>query len=160
MSIQIEIQDGHAQLLIDFYIGRLKTLRGEILDRERESKEINTIIQKLKKREPLLAVSNGIHVDKSTYSEKWPWVKKIQFALEHQERPLTTKEIVEALTEHEPSFLFDRKRAVASVSSILSTKSGSEFIRVDSESGDFAYRLRNDTDNKTNELEEVDELPF
>ncbi|HET6253907.1 MAG TPA: hypothetical protein VFE32_07525 [Puia sp.] len=155
MPIKIEIQESHVQLLIDFYIARLKILREEIQDRERETKEINTAIQRLKKREIPLAISSIMKVDnKSSYSEKWPWLRKVQFALENQAEPLTTKEIVEVLTEYEPSFLFDRKRAVASVSSILSTKSGSEFIRVDSESGDFAYRLRNDKNNKGNELED------
>jgi hypothetical protein len=162
MPIQIEIQDTHAQLLIDFYVGRLKVLREEILDRERESKEINGVIQKLKKRDTQpFAISNGILVDRSEYSEKWPWLKKVLFALNTTDRPLTTKEIVDVLTEYEPSFLFDRKRAVASISSILSTKAGSEFVRVSSDSGDFAYRLRNDNDDKHNALEEpIDDLPF
>ena len=164
MAIQIEIQEGHAQLLIDFYVGRLKVLRDEILDKERETKEITAIIQKLKRREPQLLVSNGISVDKSTYSDKWPWVKKVQFALENNGGPLTTKEIVDVLTELEPSFLFDRKRAVASVSSILSSKSGSdkEFVRIEGESGDFAYDIKKGTRStlKTNQVEPPDDLPF
>jgi hypothetical protein len=162
MPIQIEIQDSHAQLLIDFYVSRLKVLRDEILDRERETKEINGVIQKLKKRElHPIAISNGSPVDRADYSEKWTWLKKVLFALDIEHRPLTTKEIVDVLTEYEPSFLFDRKRAVASISSILSTRSGSEFVRVDSDSGDFAYRLRNDNDDKVEEAEEiVDDLPF
>lgn len=162
MPIQIEIQDTHAQLLIDFYVGRLKTLKDEISDREREAKEINGVIQKLKKRESVpIAISNGLPVDRSDYSEKWTWLKKVLFALDTMDRPLTTKEIVDVLTEYEPSFLFDRKRAIASISSILSTKAGSDFVRVDSDSGDFAYRLRNDNDNKRNVLEKpIDDLPF
>lgn len=160
MPIQIEIQDGHAQLLIDFYVGRLRVLRDEILERERESKDINAVIQKLKKREAPIAITNGSHVHRPDYSEKWPWLRKVHFALEVKDEPLTTKEIVDVLTEYEPSFLFDRKRAVASISSILSTKAGSEFVRVDSASGDFAYRLMNDSDHKDNKLEEIDDLPF
>jgi hypothetical protein len=108
-----------------------------------------------------MAIGNGTQIDKSSYSEKWPWLRKVQFALESQSSPLTTKEIVDVLTEYEASFLFDRKRAVASVSSVLSTNSGSEFTRVTSESGGFAYRIRTDNENKTNELEEpIDDLPF
>jgi hypothetical protein len=163
MPIQIEVQDIHAQLLIDFYVSRLKVLRDEILEREKEARDINAIIQKLRKREPPL-VSNSLHLEKSTYSEKWPWVKKVQFALETQEKPLTTKEIVDVLTEYEPSFLFDRKRAVASISSILSSKSGvdKDFVRVSSDSGDFAYELSKQVNNKNNsELDPLeDDLPF
>jgi|HubBroStandDraft_1064217.scaffolds.fasta_scaffold434096_1 hypothetical protein len=165
MPIQIEVQDIHAQLLVDFYVGRLKVLRDEILEREKETRDINGIIQKLRKREPPLAISNGLHVDKSLYSEKWPWVKKVQFALGNQEKPLTTKEIVDVLTEYEPSFLFDRKRAVASISSILSSKSGDDkdFMRVDSESGEFAYTLSKNGNNKKHDaidLLDDDEAPF
>lgn len=161
MPIQIEIQDSHAQLLIDFYIARLKVLRDEIQDREKESKDINTTIQRLRKREIPLTIGNGHQIDKSIYSEKWPWLRKVQFALESRSTPLTTKEIVDVLTEYEASFLFDRKRAVASVSSILSTNAGSEFIRVPSESGGFAYRLTTNNDHKNNTLEEpIDDLPF
>jgi len=163
MAIQIEVQEAHAQLLIDFYVGRLKVLRDEILEREKETKEINSIIQKLRKREPQLSLSNGFHVEKPVYSEKWPWVKKVQFALETTDKALTTKEIVDVLTEYEPSFLFDRKRAVASISSILSSKSGAdkEFVRVDSESGDFAYGLSKiEKEVKSTDLEEDDDLPF
>jgi len=165
MPIQIEIQDAHAQLLIDFYVGRLKNLRAEILEREKESKEINGIIQKLKRRDTPMIFSNGLHLDKSFYSEKWPWIRKVQFALETQGRPLTTKEIVDILTEYEPSFLFDRKRAVASISSILSSKSGEDkdFMRVDSESGDFAYRVNKQRDvesDKDSDIDDDDESPF
>lgn len=79
----------------------------------------------------------------SHYSDKWPWVKKVQFAIEYHKRPLTTREIVETLTEYESSLLIDRKRAIASVSSILSSKSGEnkDFLRVNSEFGDFAYTV-------------------
>lgn len=162
MPIQIEIQDTHAQLLIDFYVQRLRVLRDEILERERESKEINGVIQKLRKREPQLAISNGSPVDRLVYSDKWPWVKKVQFALETQENPMTTKEIVDLLTEYEPSFLFDRKRAVASISSILSSKSGpgKEFARLDGESGDFAYCISREGNNQKNNDLDLDELPF
>ena len=39
--------------------------------------------------------------------------------------------------------MFDRKKAVASVSSILSTKSGAnkEFVRMEGETGDFTYYI-------------------
>jgi hypothetical protein len=153
MPIQIEVQDLHAKLLIDFYIQRLKTLKTEIIERERELKEINGTIQKLK-RGNLSPVESSPKemINDSHYSEKWTWVKKIQFAIELQGKPLTTKEIVDTLTEFEADFIFDRKRVVASISSMLSTKSGSdkEFIRVESDSGDFAYNINQQFSNRDN----------
>lgn len=158
MPIQIEVQETHAQLLIEFYVQRLKVLRDEILERERETKEINSTIQKLKKKNSNSGQqeipNNAVSIETS-YSDKWPWVKKVSFVLENTSHPLTTKEIVDVLTEYEPSFLFDRKRAIASISSILSLRWGGdkEFLRVESESGDFAYTI-----NKPEQLKNRDAL--
>ncbi len=163
MPIQIEIHDTHAQLLIEFYVLRLKTLRDEILERERETKEINSTIQKLKKKGSNSGTQEVVNSPMSIgtpYSDKWPWVKKVSFVLENTSNALTTKEIVDVLTEYEPSFLFDRKRAIASISSILSSRWGTdkEFIRVQSDSGDFAYTVNKI--EKTGESENsVDDLP-
>lgn len=156
MPVQIEINDAHIDALIDFYIQRIKVLREEVIVRERELKDINTQILRLKKGKNTSSTifnSQGQHPS-LPYSEKWPWVKKIRFALEVQGRPLTTKEIVETLTEYEIELMFDRKKAVASVSSMLSTKSGSDkdFIRVESVSGDFAYDI-----NRGKEIDENEE---
>lgn len=145
MAIQIEIHDIHAKLLIDFYIQRLQVLRAEMAERERETKEIYTIIQKLKRGDisKETQAAGLAQAAPSNYSENWTWIKKVQFAIQQQGKPLTTKEIVETLTEYEPSFIFDRKRAVASISSILSSKSGTgkEFLKVENDIGDSAYTI-------------------
>lgn len=164
MGILIEVHDVHAKLLVDFYIQRLKVLRAEILEHERETKEINSIIQKLKKGDNH-EVSLTASTTNISYSEKWPWVKKVQFAIEKQGKPLTTKEIVDTLTDYEADFIFDRKRAVASISSILSSKSGveKEFLRVESESGDFAYDINNSEKQQAQSMVKEgidDDLPF
>jgi hypothetical protein len=79
MLIQIEVQDTHAQLLIEFYVQRLKVLRDEILERERETKDINSTIQKLKKKNSNSGhqeiANNAVSIE-TPYSDKWPWVKK------------------------------------------------------------------------------------
>lgn len=163
MAIQIEILDSHVKHLTEFYIQRLKTLREEIQERERETKEINANILKLKKGGTTSpeAVPTILSAD---YSDKWPWLKKVQFAIELQNRPLTTKEIVDTLSEYEPSFIYDRKRAVASISSILSSRwgEGKEFKRTQSDSGDFAYDLNKKVAEKPSISIAVDEvdLPF
>lgn len=154
MPIQIEVNETHAKLLVDFYVQRLKVLRSEILERDKETKEINTIIQTLRKVEKSekseQPEQSSIFALGASYSAKWPWVKKIKFALEQSGMPLTTKEIVDALSLYEADLLVDRKRAVASISSLLSSKSGTgkDFRRVDNESGDFAYTLNNDTEKE------------
>lgn len=169
MPVNIDVLDSHAQLLIEFYMTRMKALRDEIIEKEREMKEINQVVQKLKKRNmtehPDIKPDNAIVL--SDYSDKWPWVKKIAFAIENQGKPLTTKEIVETLTEYEPSFLFDRKRVVASISSILSTKSGAgkDFVRLQNVAGDFAYDIsyspkREELEKSDDSLELDDNLPF
>src|ERR1700742_3529742 len=102
MPIHLEIQEAHIQPLIDFYLNRLKTLRDEIQLREKEMKEVNNTIQKLKKRDsqPLLLKSDTENtIKKAEYSDKWPWVKKISFAIDFHQKPLTTKEVVDTLTE-------------------------------------------------------------
>lgn len=162
MPINIEVKDTHAQLLVDFYIQRLKFLREEIQEREVETREITATIQKLKKKEVKSSSSiPTVTIDNipNAYSDKWPWVKKIHFALGQSDGPMTTKEIVEALTEFEPTFMFERKKVVASISSILSSKSGNdkEFIKLSSESGDFAYDINRETDSND---EGPTSLPF
>lgn len=163
MPIQIEINDEHIEALIEFYIQRIKVLRNEISEREKETKEINTQILKLKKGKNI--GSSSFSTSTSTkplanYSDKWPWVKKIRFALDLEGRPLTTKEIVDILIDYEISLMFDRKKAVASISSMLSTKSGpdKEFLRIESESGDFAYDINKS--NTINEFNDNDVSPF
>jgi hypothetical protein len=145
MPIQIEINDAHVDALIDFYIQRIKVLRDEMSSREKELREINAQILKLKKSKRDIDENEPEHPSAiiALYSDKWPWVKKIRFAIVLKGRPLTTKEIVDTLIEYEIGLMFERKKAVASISSMLSTKSGpdKEFSKVESDSGEFAYAL-------------------
>ena len=144
MPILIEVNDTHIKQLTEFYIQRLKVLRDEIIEREKESKEINATIQKLRKTPSASERYDNLTRPLSTeYSDKWPWAKKVQFAIKEQGKPLTTKDIVDVLTEYETTFIYDRKRAIASISSVLSSKfgDGKEFGRIESESGDFAYYI-------------------
>jgi hypothetical protein len=170
MAIKIEIQESHVQSLIDFYLSRLKMLREEIADRESEFREINMIIQKLKRNgESVKIIHTKDHIIATQYSDNWSWPKKVRFAMELMNKPMTTRDIAEALTDFEPSLLIDRKRAIASISSILSTKSGNgkDFLKVENGSGDFAYVVNPDrtigersrNENLTQE-EDDEKMPF
>jgi len=165
MSIQIEVQNAHIEYLIEFYLERLKSLRAEISAKEQELKDITSTIQKLKKGsnpDKFEEADAAIDVE---YSERWPWVKKVEFALKYKNKPLSTKEVVETLTEFEPEFLIDRKKVVASVSSILSSKSGDDktFKRINHDSGDFEYTLNDPSEKlqlKQVSSEDEDKPPF
>jgi hypothetical protein len=148
MPISIEINDIHVDALIEFYIQRIKVLRDEMACREKELKEINTQILKLKKSKRDVDDGEPEHsnVVIALYSDKWPWVKKIKFAIE-------LKEIVDTLIEYEIGLMFERKKAVASISSMLSTKSGpdKEFSKIESDSGEFAYAINDKSGGNSDE---------
>ncbi len=95
----------------------------------------------------------------ASYSEKWPWLKKIRFTIELKGCALTTNEIVDALVEREIGLMFERKKAVASVSSVLSTKSGpgKDFLKTESDSGEYAYAIN---DSMASEPKVGDSNPF
>jgi hypothetical protein len=64
--------------------------------------------------------------DELGYNSNWTWEKKIRYVLESKENVgLTTSKIVNNLSRFEPQFILkkDRKKAVASISAILSAKS-------------------------------------
>ncbi len=156
MSIKIEINEAHVKQLMEFYIQRIKVLKEEITERERESKELNESILQLRK-----AVSDKsgnvqkINPKASRYNTLWPWFRKIEFAINHMNKPISTREIIETLSEFEPSFLYNRKKAVASISSVLSTKSGKgkKFIRKQNDIGEFIYTLAEQYDMGSSTLE-------
>ena len=166
MGVQIEINEKDVEALTMFFVQRLKVLREEIMEREKEIKSITNTIQMLRKPVSSSSDSAESAVKLTNYSDKWTWLKKVQFAIEQAGAPLTTKEIVDVLTEYETTFIYDRKRAVASISSVLSGRWGAdkEFSRTESKSGDFAYFLNikpeNQTEEVVNETVESDVLPF
>jgi hypothetical protein len=166
MPVQIEIHESHIQSLVEFYALRLKALREEIAEREKETREINSLIQKLRRKGVPEPTTNGTLIPRVEYSETWPWAKKIAFAIELNNKPLTTKEIVDSLIDYESSFLFDRKRVVASISSVLSMKSGpdKDFIRTENDAGEFAYNINRPNQDQAKLINQVsiedDGLPF
>jgi len=124
-GLSIEIKDRHIKDLIDFYIEKQRGLRLQITTLEREVKDISAIIMQLKQTSRSGSPTEIVQLPgQDIYSVKWPWVRKITFALEQVGTPLTTKEIVDLLTDYEPAFISERRKAIASVSSTLSVKSG------------------------------------
>lgn len=144
MAIKIEVHEKDAQALVDFYLNKLRMLKEEINVREEEARSINAMIVQLNKGSKPAKATSVENKQDGEYHAKWTWIKKIKFALAIQNHSMTTNEIVDTLTDYEPSFLFERKRAVASVSSVLSLNFGpkKEFIRSKEPSGEYKYDIR------------------
>jgi hypothetical protein len=144
MSIQIEIRNTHINDLINFYYEKQRAIKEQIVNLEIELSEINVLISQLKQR-PVNTFAEEIisGTERENYLGNWPWVKKIAFAIKEAGKPITTKDIVNILEKLEPNAI-PRKRAISSVSSTLSVKSGKysdkkEFIKIPTDSGEFAY---------------------
>ncbi len=147
MPLQIEIKDEHLKEMIEFYVSKQRDIRMQINNLEKQAKEVSAIIQQLNQ-----SIRETGHIrplpESAVYSDKWPWVKKIKFAIGQGREPVTTREIVDLLIQYEPALEYNRKKAVASVSSTLSVKTGEEFGRVLSESGDNAYYILEDVSDE------------
>ena len=148
-GVQIEVSEQHVKQLQEFYVQRLITLKKEISEREKEIKEISKTLQTLKKSISENDLTEDQSNKASDYRPEWPWVKKVGFAIEFENRPLTTREIVDLLSDFEPSFHADRKRVVASISSVLSSKSGKEFIKNSNPSGDNTFNVNKEYNPQT-----------
>jgi hypothetical protein len=152
MPVQIEISEKYLDDLIAFYQQKQRDLHQRGIEIEIEISELNKMIAQLKN-------SNGkvfsTEIENFPFTEpyldKWPWARKIKFALGSEKKPLTTKEIVDILCKYEPSLINDRKKVVASISATLSVKSVTrigidlgetgEFVREDGETGDYVYSI-------------------
>ncbi|QJB42446.1 hypothetical protein HF324_33180 [Chitinophaga oryzae] len=144
MAVNIEIKEAYVKDLIDFYVEKQRQIRIEVNNLEEQLKEISAIIMQLRQSSRSTNAEIPLIKGDEVYSEKWPWVRKIMFALRQADAPLSTKQIVDSLSEYEPEFISDRKRVVASVSSTLSVKTDEEFGRVQNDSGENAYYILND----------------
>jgi hypothetical protein len=165
MPLNIEVRDEHVKEMIEFYIEKQRNLKSQVFQFEKQIKEITAIIQQLNQsmRESVGEIKPL--PDASIYSEKWTWVRKIKFAIEQSGKPITTREVVELLSQYEPEIMYNRKKAVASVSSTLSVKTGDDFLKVESESGENAYYLPTESIENINEDQygikiELGDLPF
>ena len=172
MNISIQFKEAEIPVLIEMYLDKVKQKKEEIFHLEKDVKDISAKVSQLR-----LALKGGngsiapLQSD-SAYSDKWQWVKKISFAIELNGKPLTINEIIDTLSDYEPSFINDRKKVMSSISGTLSIKSGSyddrkEFIRCNSESGEYAYDVWKENEPEQqksiekfgNEIE-LDDLPF
>jgi hypothetical protein len=177
LSIKIEIRKEDAEDLVEFYVEKQKNIKNQMSALEASLKEINGKILELKQ---ILKGEVKSDASEPEYSSKWHWVKKIEFAITVAGRPLTSKEIVDVLTDYDPSYIVGRKTAIASVSATLSAKSGAyehhkDFVKIPAEWGDYLYDvwkekviepIKENLDNQETDLVKIadsgigDDLPF
>jgi len=172
MPIKIEIKDDHIKDLIDFYSSKQKNVRDQISKLERDLRDINATIAQLKQRHINRDITiSSLLEDREVFSTKWPWAKKIAYAITEASKPITTKEIVDILEIYEPKTDEERKTAISSVSSTLSVKSGKyldkkDFIKRVSDSGEFEYDIWKEEKNIQDSTQKfgsqivIDDLPF
>ena len=156
--VNIYIQSKDLLDLIEFYDLKLKAIRQRKKDLERDESEIRATIMQLRAKQNAESSDIGslikysIKPNMNEYSKRWIWAKKVDFAIREAGKPLTTNEIVDTLMIYEPSFEDDKRRAIASVSSITSVHSGSiedkekRFIRIDDETGRSKFFVRDEED--------------
>lgn len=149
MSIKIEIPQLHVKHLIEFYSKKVDDLRLSIKALENELQEITSIMAQLNTTEqPDNIVYKGI-LSKAPqfndgYSVKFTWERKIVFVIEKY-GPMTTSEIVDKIiSAYQPELKQERKRVVASVSAILSMKSGvgKLFSKSSNDANEFVYHVQ------------------
>lgn len=170
MPIQIEIQEEHVKDLIDFLVAKQKALKTQVADLESQIKSISATISQLKqtsKRAPFTFTDGILPIEEpNLYSESWPWVKKIAFAIKDAGKPLTTNEIAEVLGAYESS----EKIKISSISATLSQKSGKheeklDFVRSINSKGELIFDVwKPDFKNELNGLfgttTNTKDLPF
>jgi hypothetical protein len=158
MTIQIEIKDDHVKDLLEFYSSKQRALKDQISKLERDLRDINSTISQLKHLTAMPgSPSIDLFDDAEIFSPKWPWIKKIAFAIKEAGKPISTKEIVEVLNVYEQRNEEDKKSAISSVSSTLSIKSGKysdkrEFVKAISSTGEYIYDVwkeKKDLDDHT-----------
>jgi hypothetical protein len=155
MPVNIYIQDKDVDDLIQFYNGKLKSVKERKVQLDKEESAIKATIAQLKSKKGASVITQfetfipttDIINDEKEYNKKWIWAKKIVFALKDISQYATSNEIVDRIIVYEPDL--DRKRAIASVSSTLSVKSdddGSDetklFIKIDDGTGTFKFFVK------------------
>lgn len=158
MPFHLEVTDKDAMDLIEFYTEKQKSIKLQMSELTASLKDISSKIYDLKGILDARQTFSSPE-DKTAYSLKWHWVKKIQFAIHKEGRPLTTKEIVDILSNYQPEYISERRKAIASVSAILSTKSGThaqhkEFVKIPADWGEYTYDVWRE-DEKNDDSDDI-----
>lgn len=130
----ISIPEQHLSQIREFYQGKIAELEKQLSDLRSVLSSLNG--SSVKPQLPLIIPDGN-----AGYNVNWSFSKKIKFIIQTAGHPITTREIVDTLVQkYEPQEQNNRKKVVATVSSILSTgaKNGS-FIKTTDDSGQNLY---------------------
>ena len=147
MTIQIEIKDDQIEDLVEFYSIKQRSLKDQISKLEKNLRDVSATISQLKHLATMPRTSKANFLEETDiFSPKWPWIKKIAFAIKEAGKPISTREIVEILSVYEQRTEEEKKTAISSVSSTLSVKSGKhsdkrEFVKDVNSSGEYVYNI-------------------
>ncbi|MES2776350.1 MAG: hypothetical protein V4722_19395 [Bacteroidota bacterium] len=185
MATTIEIKKELIPDVITMFSLKAKEAKAEIKRLEGEVKDYYATISQLHKALTDGDVEKEIKPPPIPYNVEWRWQDKIRFALGQLSKPSSTREIVDYLANYEPHFAGDdSKKAIGSVSAILSAKSGTEdenkfFVRSTRNNNELVYTNSidvvqifsdDDSDKETEAIlygttvtttkEPVDDMPF
>jgi len=144
----IEFTESQIEELISYYTLQATKESDEVKIHQKKQSEYMEMVNVLKEKltttqspvVPQLFDNSGSSL---IYDKNWPSIKKIIFAMETANKPLTTREIVDMLKIYDPSFS-DKKideAAIANFSSVLAMKSKSNKIFTRTK-GEFDVAIR------------------
>lgn len=143
MPINIQIKDNHVQSLVEFYGGKLKSVRESKKALEAEEKEYEEIINQLLKKPakneneaPQLAIQSF-----KGYDVNWAIHEKISYVLKHSHEALTTRQIIDKLLSLEPGLNATKTKTEKNISTILSIKKDKLFKRIEEKGKENKYEL-------------------
>lgn len=144
MPINIQIDESQIQSLVEFYGLKLEAVRTQKQVLEQEEKKYVALIgqltmpdskhQNTEKPEPALLPKTR------AYSASWPIHEKIKHVLIIDNRPLSSRDIINRLLSLEPALNVNKEKTAKNISTVLSIRKGDLFERVEM-GGQNYYKL-------------------
>lgn len=143
---EIKVPDQHVPKLKEAYEGIYKEFMTRWNDLMAEWKELQPILIQFNIIQPATedsstSAKDQIHPDSNGYDPNWTWMQKSVYILNKAGKPLTSKEIIDAIDELEPGISI--AKLVNSVPATLSVAAGQgKLIRSKLQNGEYAYTVR------------------
>jgi hypothetical protein len=161
------------ELLLNHYQQKGETLRQELEEAKQKRNEIDKYITELENTIRTIAIRcetlksqfreidpnslitlpiikdsiNSKSQGSNQYNKEWSKTKKAEFILRREQRPMTTRQLTEAISKFEPDLLgesnerFGRYQKDLSTALRQSIDSGKLFTRLENKEGNFEYGL-------------------
>lgn len=153
-TIQLQLSDTQLEDMRQYYMFRLKDLREEKDDIEKEIEKVENVVQQLsakgvstkdkdKEKERAIRPPSQLAIgEMNGYVIGWPIHEKISYVLRKGGgRPMPTREIIDELFKIDHSMLKDKDKAAKNISSVLSMKNGELYAR-EKNGNEYAYILK------------------